>query len=165
MNGYKYKVVVSGSAGDPVTSDEATLTVNSAPTNISLSATSINENVIANTTVGTLATTDPDLGNTFTYTVVSVDGDTTSTAFNINGNSLRITNSPDYETKNSYSVRIRTTDQGGLYYKKTFTITINDRNETPTDITLTPSSVDENVGANTTAQNMLPTIQLLASRR
>jgi len=102
---------------------------NSAPTDISLSASSINENVAANSTVGTLSTTDPDAGNTFTYTLVSGTGSTDNGAFNISGSSLRITASPNYEAKNSYSVRVRTTDQGGLWYEEAFTITINDVNE------------------------------------
>ena len=33
------------------------------------------------------------------------------------------------EAKSSYSVRVRTTDQGSLTYEKTFTITINDIDE------------------------------------
>jgi len=36
----------------------------------------------------------------------------------------------DYETKSSYSIRVRTTDSGGLYFEKQFTITINDVTET-----------------------------------
>ena len=104
--------------------------VNLAPTDISLSASSINENVAANSTVGTLSTTDPDAGNTFTYTLVAGAGGTDNAAFNISGSSLRITASPDFETKSSYSVRVRTTDQGGLWYEEAFTITVNDVNET-----------------------------------
>jgi len=100
--------------------------VNMPPTDILLSAASINENVAANSTVGTISSTDPDAGNTFTYTLVAGTGSTDNTSFNISGNSLRISNSPDYETKNTYSVRIRNTDQGGLYFEKKFTITIND---------------------------------------
>ena len=51
----------------------------------------------------------------------------------------------DYETKTSYSIRVRTTDQGGLYYEEAFTITVTNVNETaPTDISLSSSSVAEN---------------------
>jgi hypothetical protein len=97
---------------------------NNAPTNITLSATAINENVAANSTVGTLSTTDPDVGNSFTYTLVAGSGSTDNASFNISASSLRITSSPDFETKNSYSVRVRTTDQSGLFFEKAFTITI-----------------------------------------
>ncbi|MFN6946056.1 MAG: hypothetical protein ACK4ND_13990, partial [Cytophagaceae bacterium] len=50
--------------------------VNEAPTDISLSASSVDENVAPNTVVGTLSTTDPDEGDSFTYTLVSGIGDT-----------------------------------------------------------------------------------------
>jgi hypothetical protein len=105
---------------------------NSNPTDISLSANSVNENVAGNTTVGTLSSTDPDAGNTFTYSLVTGTGSTDNGAFNISGSSLRITDSPDFETKSSYSVRVRTTDQGSLTFEKAFTITINNLNEAPT---------------------------------
>ncbi len=150
------------------TTDQGTLTyeksltitinnLNEAPTDISLSASSVNENIAGNTAVGTLASTDPDAGNTFTYTLVAGAGDTDNASFNINGSSLRITSSPNYETKNSYSVRVRTTDQGNQTYEKSFTITINNLNETPTDISLSASSVNENVAGNTTVGTLSST--------
>ncbi len=133
--------------------------VNNAPTDVSLSASAVNENVSTNYTVGTLSTTDPDVGNTFTYSLVSGTGDTDNASFNISGSSLRITNSPDYETKSSYSVRVRTTDQGALYYEKAYTITINDLNEAPTDISLSASSINENVAGNSAIGNLNTTDQ------
>ena len=131
--------------------------LNEAPTDVALSASSINENVAANTTVGTLSSTDSDAGNTFTYTLVAGTGSTDNASFNISGSSLRITSSPDFETKSSYSVRVRTTDQGGLYFEKAYTITINDLNETPTDIALSASSINENVAANSTVGTLSST--------
>jgi hypothetical protein len=121
---------------------------NTAPTNIALSATSINENVSANSAVGTLSSTDADASNTFTYTLVAGTGSTDNTAFTITGNSLTINASPDFETKSSYSVRIRTTDQGGLTFEKVFTITVNNVNEAPTDVALSANTINENVSAN-----------------
>jgi gliding motility-associated-like protein len=132
---------------------EFTITItnlNEAPTNLALSASAINENVAANSTVGALSTTDADASNTFTYTLVSGTGDTDNSAFNISGGNLRITASPDFETKSSYSVRVRTTDQGGLTYEKVFAITITNLNEAPTDLALSASAINENVVANST---------------
>nr|MCM0589612.1 type I secretion C-terminal target domain-containing protein [Gloeotrichia echinulata DEX184] len=37
--------------------------------------------------------------------------------------------SPDFETKSSYNIRVRTTDEGGLTFEKALTIGINDLNE------------------------------------
>ncbi len=108
---------------------------NSAPTDITLSATSINENVASNSTVGTLSTTDPDNGNTFTYSLVTGTGSTDNASFNITGNSLNINNSPDFETKSSYSIRLKTTDQGNLSFEKEFTISINNVSNQPQTIT------------------------------
>ena len=106
-------------------------TGNSAPTDISLSNSSVAENQSANTTVGALSTTDPDTGNTFTYSLVSGAGDTDNASFNISGDSLRTSAVFDYETKSSYAIRVRTTDQGGLYTEKTFTVVVSDVNDAP----------------------------------
>ena len=102
---------------------------NLSPTNILLSNSTIAELQPVNTVVGTLSTTDPDVGDTFTYSLVSGAGDTGNASFNILGNQLRNSVVFDYEMQNSYSVRIRTTDQGGLFYEKTFTITITNVSE------------------------------------
>ncbi|WOB44734.1 hypothetical protein HNI00_17435 [Thermoleptolyngbya oregonensis NK1-22] len=131
---------------------------NQAPTAIALSATSVDENVPVGTTVGTFTTTDPDTGDTHTYTLVSGTGDTDNASFTIVGNQLRLNVSPDFETKNSYTIRVRTTDSGNLFFEQSFTITINDLlegppppvNQAPTAIALTPTNVDENVPVGTT---------------
>ena len=131
--------------------------INEAPTDISLSASSIAENSGANATVGTLTTTDPDAANTFTYTLVSGTGDTDNAAFNISGNALRASSSFDFETKSSYSVRVRSTDQGGLWTEKVFTISVTDVNETPTNINLSANSIAENSGAYATVGTLTTT--------
>ncbi|MBD2610316.1 putative Ig domain-containing protein [Nostoc punctiforme FACHB-252] len=105
---------------------------NNAPTDITLSATSVNENVPANTTIGTFTTIDPDTGNTFTYSLVTGTGDTDNAAFTIDGNSLQIKASPDFETKSAYSIRLRSTDNGGLSVEKVLSIQVKDINEAPT---------------------------------
>ncbi|WP_024982412.1 cadherin repeat domain-containing protein [Flavobacterium succinicans] len=114
---------------------------NTAPTDVALSATTINENVTGNSTIGSLTSTDANTGDTFTYTLVAGTGDTDNASFNINDSDLRITASPDFETKSSYSVRIRTTDQGGLTFEKVFTITVNNVNEAPTDVALSANTL------------------------
>jgi uncharacterized protein YqkB len=131
--------------------------LNETPTDIALSASAINENVAVNSTVGTLSSTDADATNTFTYTLVAGTGSTDNASFNISGGNLQITSSPDFETKSSYSIRIRTTDQGSLFFEKAFTISINDLNETPTDIALSASAINENVAANTTVGSLSST--------
>ncbi|MCH2051045.1 MAG: hypothetical protein MK289_22065, partial [Trichodesmium sp. ALOHA_ZT_67] len=100
--------------------------VNEAPTDIALSNNTIDENVAANTPVGNLSSTDPDTGDTFTYSLVSGAGDTDNGTFNISGDQLTINSSPDYENKLSYSIRVETTDAAGETYQKELTINVND---------------------------------------
>jgi len=106
------------------------LSLNSAPTNLTLSSSSINENVSANSVVGTFSTTDPTIDDTSSYSFVSGTND--NSAFTISGNQLQIKASPDFETKSTYNIRVRTTDNGGLSFEKDLTININNVNEAPT---------------------------------
>ncbi|MEM0578787.1 hypothetical protein, partial [Flavobacterium polysaccharolyticum] len=69
---------------------------NSAPTDITLSDSDIDENVAANSTVGALSSTDVD-SSSFTYSLVAGAGDTDNAAFTISGSDLKITASPDFE--------------------------------------------------------------------
>ena len=99
---------------------------NSAPTDITLSANTIAENNAVNAEVGTLSTTDPDVGDIFTYTLVSGTGDADNASFNIDGASLRAGVAFDFETKSSYTVRVRTTDSANNTFEGVFTITVTD---------------------------------------
>ncbi|MBC6456281.1 MAG: hypothetical protein GDA43_26560, partial [Hormoscilla sp. SP5CHS1] len=123
---------------------------NAAPTGLSLSSSNLSENVTANTAVGTFTTTDPDTGDTsFTYRLAAGTGDTDNAAFTIAGDALQINSSPDYETKSRYDIRVSTTDTWGNSYSESFTITVTNVNEAPTDIELDNKSINENVTANT----------------
>ncbi len=111
---------------------------NAAPTALALSGVSLAENTGANAVVGTLSTTDADAADTHTYTFVSGAGSTDNAAFNLSGNSLRITASPNFEVQTTYAVRLRTTDGGGLFTEQPFTITITNVIEVPTITAITP---------------------------
>jgi hypothetical protein len=82
------------------------------------------ENQPPGTQVGTFATTDPNAGDTFVYALTNGTGSADNGSFTINGNRLLTAASFDYETKNTYSICVRSTDQGGLYCEKAFTITV-----------------------------------------
>lgn len=103
---------------------------NNIPTNITLSNNNLNENVTANTTVGTFTTTDADITDIHTYTFVSGGGDSDNEKFTITWSTLKIIESPDYEIQNIYSVRVNTNDGNGWNFQKAFTITINNLWET-----------------------------------
>jgi hypothetical protein len=131
VNNYNFTLTVKNSTTGCVSSAiPVTLTVAPpAPTNITLSATAVNENVAANATVATLST--PQNG-TNTFELVSGTGSDDNNAFNISGSALRITNSPDYETKSSYAIRLKVTDAASQSFEKAVTITINNINDAPT---------------------------------
>jgi hypothetical protein len=74
---------------------------------------------------------------------VTGTGSGDNSSFNISGNALRNSVVFDYETKSSYSIRIRSTDQGGLYTEKQFTITVNDVAEPTYGITSSSYTVAE----------------------
>jgi uncharacterized lipoprotein YbaY len=131
--------------------------VNDAPTDLALSASSLAENNAANATVGTLTATDVDAGSTHTFTLVSGTGDTDNAAFNVNGSALRLTGSADFEAKSSYSVRVRATDTGGLFFEKDFVITVSDVNEALTDLALSAATMAENNAANATVGTLTAT--------
>ncbi|MCY2987716.1 MAG: Ig-like domain-containing protein, partial [Planctomycetota bacterium] len=111
--------------------------VNLAPTDLSLSP-SIHENQSVGANVGSFNTTDPDLPNdAHTYTLVDSANYPDNTSFTIVGSQLKTAAVFDYETKNIYSIRVRTTDQAGLFYEKAFTFWVVDIDEIPPTVTAT----------------------------
>ncbi|MCX6854660.1 MAG: tandem-95 repeat protein, partial [Verrucomicrobia bacterium] len=123
------------------------LNVNEAPADITLSASSLAENNAANATIGTLAAIgDPEAGQTHSFSLATGEGDTDNASFTLSGTSLRLTPSADFETKASYAIRLRATDNGApaASFEKQFTIAITNVNEAPTNITLTPATLAEN---------------------
>ena len=115
----------------PATRDVTVAGVNDAPTDLALSSETVAENAASGTTVGTLSTTDPDAGGTFTYTLVAGVGSTDNASFTLDGAALKTAAVFNYETKSSYSIRVRSTDQGDLWTEKALTITVTDVNEAP----------------------------------
>ncbi|MEH2149068.1 calcium-binding protein [Nostoc sp.] len=107
---------------------------NTAPTDLALSATTVNENVPTGTIVGNFSTTDAE-GGSFTYAFVTGTGSGDNGAFTIsNGNQLQINSSPNFEAKSSYSIRVKTTDADGLSFEKAIAIGVNNVNEAPTAV-------------------------------
>ena len=105
--------------------------VNDRPSDINLSQASITENNEVNALVGVFSTIDPDVVDSFSYSLVGGSGDTDNSSFVIEGNSLRAKERFDFESKSSYSIRVRSTDQGGLSVEKVFTITVVNTNDAP----------------------------------
>ncbi len=98
---------------------------NTAPTDILLSNTEIEENAGPNAIVGTLSAVDAE-GGDMTYALVAGYGDTDNGQFNIYGNILRATDDLDYEQGATRSVRIQVADSCDSTFEKAFTITVID---------------------------------------
>jgi hypothetical protein len=102
---------------------------NSPPLGVVLNTAFIQEETTEGSVVATISSTDSDLGDIFSYALVGGTGDTDNSIFTIDGNDLKIVSAPDYESKPTYSIRVRTTDAGGLYYEKPLTLTVTNAQE------------------------------------
>ena len=107
---------------------------NLAPTAISISKASISE-AADSLVVGTITTTDADQGDgvPFKYSIAQVVGEDFA-KFSINESTgvLTILEQPDYETKTSYTVSIKSEDGGKKSLVKKLTIAVEDANDPPT---------------------------------
>ncbi len=102
---------------------------NNDPTDISLSTQSIAENEPIGTVIATMSTDDPDGDDTHAYSLVAGEGDDDNGSFTIDDNELMAGEVFDFESRSSYSIRLRTTDNNGGFFEESFTITINDVDE------------------------------------
>ena len=108
-------------------------TANTPPTDVALSQAILLENVAANTIVGVFRTTDPNADNNFSYSLVNGSDSTDNEAFTITNAELKINSPPLLAAKGSYTIRVRTTDPGGLFLEKTFVISVLSGGVTFTD--------------------------------
>ena len=136
-----------GNGGTDVQLISVTVTdVNETPTDIVPNGFSVDENTDTSGgySLGTLATTDEDSAETFTYTIV---GGADQAKFSIGGASndeLILTDGIlNHEAQASYQVTVRTTDAGGLSYDETLTVSVNDLNEAPTITSTAVTSATE----------------------
>lgn len=118
---------------------------NDVPTSISPTTLMVQENTAVGTVVGTLVTADEDCCDTHTYSLLTYEAD-----FSVSPSTgqVTVTGSVDFESQSSYTLSVRTTDDGSPNLKKdgTVTVTVADVNEVPTgiDISCNPCTIDEN---------------------
>ncbi len=124
---------------------------NDAPTSLALSNTEIAENENAGTEVATIITTDPDAGNAFSYELVSGTGSTDNDKFIIASDKLLTAESFDFESKQLYKIRIKTTDNGipNKTFEQAFVITVTDANDTPENLQLSFNQIAEDASVGT----------------
>jgi gliding motility-associated-like protein len=99
--------------------------VNETPSAMAITKSNLYESNTINQVVGALSTTDQDAGDSHTYSLVSGTGSTDNAAFNVSGNQIRASQVFSFATKNSYSIRVRATDKGGLSFEKVYTVSIS----------------------------------------
>ncbi len=132
--------------------------VNDGTTDLALSGTAIDENVIAGI-VGDITVTDPDTQTAFLNNVVTVD----DARFEVVNNSgtlqlkLKAGEFFDFETTPSVTVNLTATD-GSLTYAEAFTLTVNDVNEAPTALSL--ANVVNTIAENTDTTTRLKVADL-----
>ena len=85
-------------------------TANNAPQDIVASPAQIDDGTTSGTKVSDLLTFDPDLADTFSYTLVAGAGDTDNASFSITGSDLFGNVNFDFATQSVYNIRVQVND-------------------------------------------------------
>jgi hypothetical protein len=121
---FTYKAYDGSLYSETATVDISISPINDPPTDILLSNNTIEEGQPIATLIGNLSAVDPDVGDTFTFNLVSGSGDMGNSSFTISGNQLLSNVVFDYAAQSSYSIRIEALDQDSLSTEKVFEINI-----------------------------------------
>ena len=138
--------------GSLIHSSEVWYTLNeipNGPLGLQLDAATVPENQPSGTVIGELSASHDNNGETITFSLPA--GMANNAQFSINGDVLGTASPFDYERRSSYQVRVRATDEAGLFSDATFSITVSDvSGETPPRRILLSNSVlppDHQAGA------------------
>ena len=117
-----FNVQASDGTDSDIISVNVTITaVNDAPTDITLSGTTVPSGSPSGTTVGSLTTTDVDTGDTFTYSFPCTVAGANDASFGFSGSDLLTAAAL---ADGSYAICVHTTDSGAASFDKNFTITV-----------------------------------------
>lgn len=121
------------------------------PTDISLSKTKILELLPVGTVASLITVDDPDAEDEHVLTVEGTNSvfEDPYCPFYIDGDSLKISESIEYDTYKKVYIKITAEDLQGNTFAKDFTIEITKENFTPTDITITNNQFDDTVSVHT----------------
>ncbi|MBR7748507.1 DUF4214 domain-containing protein, partial [Undibacterium baiyunense] len=122
-----FSLSVSDGIAPAVLNNATTVTINGvnvAPTAIALSSNSLSETAIGPLLIGTLSSTDSNLGDTHTYSFDNT-GNQINYLFNITGNTLNL-NSMQSVSTGDYQIKVKATDAGGLSFTQTLLIRVDD---------------------------------------
>lgn len=127
-----------------------------APSAVTLDTRSVAENSAAGTLIGTLGTSDTDVGDAFTYKIVKIEGgvevDDATTPFEIQTtgtgaaavSKLVVKQGAvlDFETLTTYAIKIKSTDSTNLSVTTDFTISVTNVNDPPV-VTISNTAIAE----------------------
>lgn len=122
--------------------------VNEIPTALALNDSTVSENVVSGTPIGTFRTTDPDAGDRHGYSFAAGGADNAS--FTIDDAVLKTRAALDYESDSVYEIRVTSTDAGNLSVSQAFRIRVRNVNEAPTAVALSRLTIAENSAIGTT---------------
>ncbi|MEK6482029.1 LamG-like jellyroll fold domain-containing protein [Catalinimonas sp. 4WD22] len=131
-------------------SEEVLRAQNFAPLSIQISDTTLLSDA-ASTTIGILLTQDPNPGDQHSYQLVEGEGGNDNSLFSIVNDELVNNQAITYQPgeSNTYSIRVRATDNGGESIERVLTIKVtNASNSEPTAISLSSNSLlfDQDAG-------------------
>lgn len=98
--------------------------VNEMPSDVVLSSDTIQEGKSVGTVIGTFSTIDVDANDTHTYMLSPGETPNDNAKFTIDGNVLKSNEIFDFETKNSYTILVKSVDAGGNMFFREFTIRV-----------------------------------------
>jgi len=98
--------------------------VNFPPNDLLLNNTNLLEKLPSGSFIGTFTTSDLDPEDSFNYNLVPGEGSDDNDSFTLDGDGLLSNEEFDFDTKNSYTIRVKTSD-GEFSLEKSFTITID----------------------------------------
>ena len=156
----------AGEVDGTATGATIVLSFNAAPTALALSNDNLDETASTGATVGAFSTTDPDAGDSHSYSLVTGDGATDNDSFTIEGNTLKTAAAFNFEPKPELTIRVRTTDGERLFFERTFLIKVNDVYEAPTGVSTSDgpfsdgdtatTDIQENVAAGSVVARLNP---------
>ena len=122
------------------------INVNEAPTDIALAANVIPEHQPPGTTVGELNAEDEDRNESLTFSFTN-DNEVDNAFFQIEGNQLLTAETFDFESQNTYEIRVQVIDSESNEFAKSFVINVEDQPDPSirleaTELEFMPTEVD-----------------------
>ncbi|TWU36173.1 Cadherin domain protein [Novipirellula artificiosorum] len=150
-----------GGANGPQLVISYSLPTNSAPTDVTPNSLSVDENTDTSGghSFGNLSATDPDSGETFTWSKLA-GGDGALFTLNAATGELTLDDGVlDFETKSTYTVSVQVADSANNSYNETITVDVSDVNEAPT-VAITPVVTQLDEDADTSSYTTVATISV-----